>query len=537
MDPLISSYIVVVAISGVLNVLLALFAMNRRTDFAGTNAFIVIALGSAVYTFGFALELTSNTLGDIFFWIRVEYLGMPFISPASLLMVMHFVGLDKLRSWRSKAALYAIPCLTTLIVWTNDIHHWFYRSIYLRPDAPSPLADMVMGPWYVVHGSFTFGCLLASLCLMVWKWKKTMRVYLRQMVTILIGLLLPTLGSLLYLLHLTPYGMDPVPVIMSLTASLYIWAIFSRGMLTAAPIARENLFESMRDGVLVLNNLGRLIDYNHAAAAMMDGLSPASLGRPLAGLLAPAGPAAAEYVERADPLQQEERELEWTTGGMTRYYQIRSFPVRKQDGAVAGRMLILIDATERKLLEDRLRQLATTDSLTGIYNRSRFMDLSAELLYAAAAVRPVSFVLMDIDHFKNINDRFGHSTGDEALRHVVGICKRHLRPADLFGRYGGEEFVFCLPDTPPEEAARLCNRIREDIAASPLTAQGGEIRITASFGAAASNGIPGADDALETMLETLLTAADQALYASKHAGRNCVYLAGGRRLAEYTAAD
>jgi diguanylate cyclase (GGDEF)-like protein/PAS domain S-box-containing protein len=523
MNSLISNFIVIVAISGVLSVLLALLAYFMKTDFAGIKAFIVTSCASAVYTFGFALELSGRSLEEISLWIKVEYLGMPFIAPSSLIMVIYFVGLERLLSRRKIAALYAIPSITTVLVWSNEYHHLFYRSIYLRENAPVPLVDIVMGPWYIVHGSFTFGCLLAATILMLGQWNRMKRVYRRQFVTILAGLFMPMLGALLYLLGQTPYGADPTPVIMSLTSLLYIWAIQSRGMLTAAPIARENLFESMRDGVLVTDRSDMLIDYNRAAAEMMHGLGAAAIGKPLSQLFLPAGPEAVSYVMKSNPLVAEEREVEWRNGSgeETFYYQVRSSPVLKPDGQWAGRMIMLIDVTERTLLQEKLTQLATIDSLTGVYNRTFFLELSRErLANSPPGKNPLSLIMFDIDHFKSINDRYGHEHGDIALQHIVEVCSRHTREKDVFGRYGGEEFVLCLPETTLTQAGQLAEVIRRDIEASTLHTASSSIHITASFGVV---------EAVhpEVTLEELLSEADQALYTSKRSGRNTVYLSNG----------
>lgn len=520
MASMISNYIIIVSISGVLNALLALFAFYRKTDFSGLRAFIVSSAASAVYTFAFALELSGNSMEQIKFWIKLEYLGMPYIAPSSLLMIMHFVGLEKLVSKKLLVLLYSVPVISTVLVWTNDSHHLFYKSIYFRGDAPTPLVDIVMGPWYIVQGSLTFGCMLAGMCLILWRWGRMRRAYLRQMLIIFVGQFLPALGAFLYLMDLTPYGTDPVPVVMSVTSSLYIWAILSRGMLTAAPIARENLFESMRDGVLVMDLSDKLVDYNRAAAEMLEDLDAAAIGRPLAQLFLPAGKEAVDYVMNSNPQISEEQELVWHSGGEVRYYQIRSSPVQKHDGHLAGRMIMLIDVTERTLLQEKLLQLATIDSLTGIYNRPHFMELSRQRLQEAAnSAAPFSVILLDIDFFKSINDRYGHHHGDMALQHVVSVCRQHVREGDVFGRYGGEEFVLSLPGAPLKEAALISDRIRRDIEQSTFSTITGTITITASFGVTEAF-------RRSISLEELLSEADHALYSSKRNGRNSVHLYG-----------
>lgn len=478
---------------------------------------MVSSLASAIYIFGYALELSGGSLSEISLWTKVEYLGMPYIAPSNLLMVLYFLGMERLVTRRRLILFYLLPALTTLLVWTNDYHHLYYRSMYLRPGVSAHLADVVMGPAYILQGSYTFGCLLAGICVMTAQWNKMKLTYQRQLAIMLLGLLLPTIGAFLYLIGMTPYGMDLVPVIMGVTSALYFWAILSRGMLTAAPIARSSLFESMRDGVLVMDPSDRLIDYNRAAAAMIQGLDSSSIGHTLARLFLPGGAEAVAYVMEPAPFGREERELEWRKGDETCYYEIRSSPVRKRDGQVAGRMIMLIDVTERKLLQDKLQLLATTDSLTGICNRLHFMERAAAELGAAGS-GSLSLALFDVDHFKNINDCFGHVCGDSALRHITEVCRRHLRPADVFGRYGGEEFVLCLPEMDLLQAAGLAEEIRHAIETEALLLPQGRIDITVSFGVVEA--APGYS------LEELLKEADHALYASKHSGRNAVHLAG-----------
>ncbi|WP_162551150.1 histidine kinase N-terminal 7TM domain-containing protein [Paenibacillus tepidiphilus] len=528
MNSLISNYIVVVSISGVLNALLALFAYYKKSDFAGIKAFILSSAASAVYIFGFALELSGSTMQEISFWIKVEYLGMPFIAPSGLIMIMYFVGLDRLVGRKLLTVLYSVPCITTVLVWTNDLHHLYYQSMHFREGAPRPLVDVVMGPWYIVQGSMTFGCMLAGMILILWQWNRMKLGYMRQMTTIFIGQFLPALGAFLYLIDSTPYGMDPVPIIMSITSSLYIWAILSRGMLTAAPIARENLFASMRDGVLVVDRADLLVDYNRAATEMLEGLGSPAIGHSLAQLFLPAGAEAVEYVMHSDPLVSGERELAWQRGEETYYYQVRSSPVQNHNREYAGRMIVLIDVTERRLLQEKLLQLATVDSLTGIYNRTHFVERSRGLLEEAKRTRtPLSIILLDIDFFKSINDRYGHQYGDLALQHITAVCGRHLRAGDIFGRYGGEEFVLCLPGISLKDAAMLAEAIRQDIEHSPLYTMSGAIHVTASFGVVeARREYPA--------LEEMLSEADHALYSSKRNGRNAVHLYRGDAIVHFT---
>lgn len=164
-----------------------------------------------------------------------------------------------------------------------------------------------------------------------------------------------------------------------------------------------------------------------------------------------------------------------------------------------------------------LKDLASRDVLTGVYNRREF-----ELLLKAAVERsrrynrPSSLLMVDVDHFKALNDTYGHPTGDEALRATAALIKREVRPVDQVARYGGEEFAIILLETSRESALAMAERLCKIVADQVITVtQGQSFSLTVSVGAAT---FP--EDAWSE--DTLIFAADQALYAAKHAGRNRV---------------
>jgi diguanylate cyclase (GGDEF)-like protein len=514
----ISQYIIIVVISGVLSVLLAIYAYYNKTNFTGIKVFMWSTILSAVYTFAFAFELASDSLSEIRFWLNIEYIGMPFIAPCSLLLILHYVGLDKFIAPKKTWGLFVIPAITLLMVTTNDYHHLFYKALLLRPDAPTPMVDVVPGLWYYVHGSYTSGSMFASLFILARHWKKTKSVYRKQLITLAIGIALPLLGALSYVLGLTPLGMDPVPILMCITSALYLVSIFSTSLLTVAPIAREHIFESMRDGVLVLNLENQIMDFNGAATQIIPSLTPSAIGQRLEDIWK-RGAESGAFSFGVDPSILHEQELKWIRGGETYYYRIRASNLLKPNGQLAGKTIVMIDVTEHTLLQNKLRHLAEIDGLTSIYNRTFFMEKSRKLLSSAHQTgEPVSFILFDIDYFKQINDRYGHSVGDFALQHVVTICQQSLPDSALLGRYGGEEFAICLPGASLAEGGQAAEKLRREIAGNPLYSSAKAITITASFGVAQAK-------SADVPLEVLLSEADIALYRSKHSGRNAVHLA------------
>ena len=175
----------------------------------------------------------------------------------------------------------------------------------------------------------------------------------------------------------------------------------------------------------------------------------------------------------------------------------------------------IIDVTAQRQAHEDLREQATHDPLTGVFNRRHVEDvLRQELDRAQRHQRPLSVAMVDADHFKAINDTHGHQTGDEVLRAISDRCQKTLRSHDVFGRYGGEEFVVVFPETDLEEAGAVAERLRAAVADRPIQVGDHALGVTVSIGVAAF--APGHD------LEKLFQRADSALYAAKQAGRNVV---------------
>jgi len=179
--------------------------------------------------------------------------------------------------------------------------------------------------------------------------------------------------------------------------------------------------------------------------------------------------------------------------------------------ALAGQSMVAYD---NALLFSRVEQLATTDPLCGISNRRHFFELAdRQVKVAVRGVRPLSGVMLDIDHFKRINDTYGHGCGDEVIRAVASRLSANLRGIDLLGRYGGEEFAVVCPEV-ADEILAIAERIRAAVAATPIDTAAGPIPVTVSVGVAR---LAAGDD-----LDALLARADSALYKAKQGGRNQV---------------
>ncbi|MEC9408573.1 MAG: diguanylate cyclase [Abyssibacter sp.] len=190
--------------------------------------------------------------------------------------------------------------------------------------------------------------------------------------------------------------------------------------------------------------------------------------------------------------------------------------VQDPRGQHTGFVEVIRDVTADREREAALYTQATTDVLTGLPNRAHFtQQATQEIERARRYFEPVSVAMVDVDHFKSVNDTHGHHVGDLALQHVAGILRSNARRIDILGRLGGEEFALLLPRANTQPAVELCERMRVALYQSRVETPTGPLQIAASVGVASLN-------RESTTLDSLLERADKALYKAKRQGRNRV---------------
>ncbi|MCE5262320.1 MAG: sensor domain-containing diguanylate cyclase [Deltaproteobacteria bacterium] len=220
---------------------------------------------------------------------------------------------------------------------------------------------------------------------------------------------------------------------------------------------------------------------------------------------------ALEATGKADPNRMRTIEVEEYRKDRSRVWieNVLSF-MRDEDQRPAAIVGVSRDVTKRRLLEQELRNLAITDPLTGAYNRRHFLEeLQQEMDRSDRYSHPFALIMFDIDHFKEVNDRFGHEAGDRVLRELAEMVRKRVRSTDLLARWGGEEFMILLPNTTLPPAATLAQDLLKQMQEGAFSEIG---RITASFGVAVHR--PGEG------IDALLTRVDDLMYQAKRKGRS-----------------
>lgn len=262
-----------------------------------------------------------------------------------------------------------------------------------------------------------------------------------------------------------------------------------------------------------------LFDANPAGLAKLGLVREDALGRDITELYPAAiGDKIVGDLERC-ALSREVQHFEDNQGGR-QSWEVSLVPIPGHDGDIKYIHGCSRDITWRVMAEARLKDAATTDMLTGLANRRAFDETAiSAVALAHRQRRPLAALMIDADHFKAINDRYGHDVGDAVLVALADTLRRQARPGDLLARLGGEEFALIMTGSDDAGAATIAERIRRAVEAAPVPTRAGRLRLTVSIGVAALG-------PTMTTLEQLLQGADQALYRAKRDGRNLVRIAG-----------
>ena len=314
--------------------------------------------------------------------------------------------------------------------------------------------------------------------------------------------------------------------------SMAVWTLtdITEGHHAAQELAAQHLrlvtlLEQFQAGVLLEDAQDQVVMANtglchllalQATPAQLQGLAHAQLLKQIA-------PQRARWLSL--PQHEPRHSLEVCDEVLGRHLWLQWLPIVHQ-GESLGQIWLLHDITERKLKEQELATLASTDVLTGLPNRRSFLSMLEQYLATPPTTRAGGAILaLDVDHFKRVNDTWGHPVGDLVLKHVAQVVRQNLRESDYPGRLGGEEFAVLARHTTIQEAVRLAERIRQTLADHPAlvgaAVPGGHVAVTISIGVAVLSGQES---------HTALAEADKALYQAKAMGRNRVCLAGEQAL-------
>jgi diguanylate cyclase (GGDEF)-like protein/PAS domain S-box-containing protein len=519
-------------ITATLSLIAGISAWQRRYYLTG-KILTLFMLSTAIWAFFSGIEAITIGLSNKIFWSKMEYLGFVWAAPLCFLFVFAYTNHWKWIKPPVLAVIGTISIVTLILAWTNEYHGLIWDAIY-PGNSQLNLAVYHHGTWFWVYTGiqFVLYCLNVIVLLRDLRFQKP--PYRQQTITILIATLLPAVTGILYSFGISPIpGLDWMPIFTFFTGLMFVWSIYYYRLLDLVPIARDALVEQMLDGMVVLDDQQRIIDINPSARKMIKKGAEIKIGDNLSSVLPDLHSSLIGTKNRSNTqvltFQESSAEL--------RYMDVRFAIIKGIKAGTNCTLLILRDITKRKTIEDslnqanqelekrieeiqilqhQLREESIRDPLTNLYNRRYLEDsLQREFARAHRDEYPISVIMADIDHFKRVNDTYGHSVGDEVLQQLSQILLTSFRLEDIICRYGGEEFIIVMPSTTVETAFIRTENFRDTLEKTTMEISGQKVQITLSAGVAVYP-LDGSS------VEDVINAADRALYQAKSAGRNQV---------------
>ncbi|MBG0818540.1 diguanylate cyclase [Planomonospora sp. ID82291] len=519
-------------LSAVVAFVVAAVGWRRRRVTPAVGTLAVVAGGIGVWSMTDGLLMLNEGLTALHPLLVVKFTAVC-AMPAGL----HCLSLAVVdRAWRlsRRTALWlsAEPALVLAALLTNPWHHGFITV--MDPAGLWGNRGANVGPLFWAHTAYSYTLIAAGIVRLLGAWLRGPRFQRGLYGSTLLGTVPPALVNVV-----STFGVIRVdyltPVGFCVTTVVVYWSLVRRSLHELVAVERTHVFDMISDMVMTVDLAGRILDLNPAADRVLRRLAPDLPARV-------AGVSAVDVfgvMRVGDGVETDHSVVDARGRGVDLNVRVSALVDSRGERvgwAFVGRDVTALNAQRWALREANARlqeQVATIealradlaeqavrDALTGLHNRRFLMEaLGREMRAAGVSGGSLSVALLDIDHFKQINDRYGHGAGDQVLMRFAKLVGGRVRAGDVVARYGGEEFVIVFPGASGEQAVERVEAIRVWVAAGRVPAGGHTLSVSFSAGVA---GWCSGMDAGE-----VLHAADEALYAAKRAGRNRVVLAGG----------
>ncbi len=529
------AFAVVLVINAAIAVTIAAMLIRKRSA-PGLAAMRWLLASLAVWAFCYGMITISPTLEAKHFWLKLENIGITTHSVFWFIFTVQFARLDRFTPRPLFFALGIIPLISLTLLFSETWFDLYYAGTRIATAEGGPLV-IERGFWYMPQFIQTYALNGLGTAILFWRFIQVRNIYRRQTIMLLGAVLFPWVANGFYQYalsnaSLTTIPIDLAPIFFTFTAVLISTAVFGLRLFDLVPIARHTVMEYIPQMVFVVDSYDRMLDANTTAQKWLGKSLDQIIGKDPIEVFR----AWPQLINRFFLTEKSREEIEIPVDP-PRTLELIINPLYNRLGQLEGRVIVAHDVTERKNLENELthaneelkkklneieglraelHEQAIRDPLTGAFNRRFFSEsLDKEVARAKRDNSCISIIILDVDHFKKFNDTYGHKCGDLVLQSLVNFLKERTRQGDVVCRYGGEEFVILMPDTDINDAYQRAEALRAEFDSMSLEYEGLYLRATFSVGVASF------PSSAETG-ESVLSAADQALYKSKENGRNRV---------------
>lgn len=491
----------------------------------GAWELLLLQMSQAWWLLWYVIPLPGISAADaVFLRFQLIYPGVVLIAPATLLFVLRYTGYIERVPLKWLALLSIEPVLVLIAVFVPAFHDEFYGAWRARPGD----GNFRGGPFFWLHAMYSYATVAIACGFLVRRYHSFAASYRRQVPYLLIAIFVPILCNIFTVLGNIRANVDLTPFGFVISGAIFSWVLLSRGLLDLVKFAHEKIADVISDGILVIDNRRRVVESNPAVWRILELDGAVQPGQILGGEFADLLPSALLSTSNTAV-------VDFPRGD--KHLEVRIFALNDRDGVVNGHVMLLRDITEAKktaaaleltnqqlrdqvarveLMQNQLLEQVVRDPLTKLYNR-RYLEeaLKRELGQTSRNGGSFAVVMIDIDHFKSVNDNYGHACGDAVLQALGNILLQQTRSVDAACRYGGEEFVVIMHATTSHAASTRVEAWRKEF--SELEFLFGRETVSRTFSAGVAMYPDHGEDAA-----ALMAAADQALYVAKAQGRNRV---------------
>lgn len=471
-----------------------LFSAYRMRDKQAATELFVTSLFMILWAVGSFAEVISTTFVMKVVWRNITQIGVFMTPVATLLFILVYA--DYVKRYRSliTCIAYTYQTLAVLLILTDYWHHAVRLSVSLENQVVV-VAPTVLGN-FLVSGNFLL--MFISLVLTIVAALSSLKESRKQVYSVLLGMLVSLVYALVKVVSNERFmQMVPISGVFALSGLFMLLGINRYDLLKLTPLAYEQTFRFLGDGIVVCSSDARVVDANPAARTML-GISLSEIEEHLKNT-----------VSHWHKLVMEGRQTYFSLQLHDRFLHADLYPFTNKRMELVGSVILVKDITILEQQRILLTQRAERDGLTGLYNRQTFIELVEGDL--AGTRHEVHLLYFDIDHFKLINDTYGHRGGDYVLTELGRILAQWAQKGSLIGRFGGEEFVVFSSSIDADQARTRAEEFRQLVAQHSFQYDGMQLHITISLGLAS---------AATTSFDVLYHLADTLLYKAKTAGRN-----------------